>query len=142
MGLEDGTSSKRKDHNTGSGGRATNCGRACPREADPCFAVLTKRIDESAARVHPDLRGMIGCEVQQIAGDPGSIVAGGAGFLEIITKNRNHAKRLNGVEIVDDLAGALLGIFCFDLLGSGRAINERIVEELLLRVPIESANVI
>ena len=59
------------------------------------------------------MRGVVGDEFQQVAGDAGGVVAGCAGFFQIISEHRDHSERLDFIEVVDDLAGTLTGVFGF-----------------------------
>ena len=64
----------------------------------------------TVALLYLRVRWVLHYEFQQVAGDAGSIVAGYAGFFQIISEHRDHAQGFNLIEIVDDLAGALAGV--------------------------------
>ena len=63
--------------------------------------------------LYPCVRGAVGGEFQQVACDAGGIVAGCAGFFQIISEHRDYSESLDFIEVVDDLAGTLNGVFGF-----------------------------
>src|SRR5580704_8699025 len=84
----------------------------------------------------------LGGKLHQVAGDPGGVVAGDACFFEIISENRDHAQRFDGIEIGNDLASTLECVLGPEFLGNRSAIDQGVVEDLLASVGIESADVV
>ena len=85
---------------------------------------------------------MLGGELHQVARYASGVVAGCASLFQIIAKHRNYTQRLDGVQIGDDLGGAFESVLRLHLVGDWRSVDERVVEQLALRVAIESADVI
>src|ERR1700679_124090 len=86
--------------------------------------------------------GGVSCELHNVVGDAGGVVAGDAGLFQIVAENRDYAQSFDGIEVGDDLAGAFLRILCLQFQGNGRAIDQGVVEYLLVGVVIESSNVV
>jgi len=81
-------------------------------------------------------------KLHKVAGNSGSIVASNVALIEIIPKNRNHAESFDCVEIGNDLARALERVLSFESVGNRSAIDQRVVEDLLSGVAVESTDVI
>jgi hypothetical protein len=81
-------------------------------------------------------------ELHQVAGDTGGVVAGDAGFFQIvprtgITPRASMASR--SATIWQAPSSAYLAL---SSIGNGRAVDQRVVEDLLAGVAVESADVI
>ena len=63
-------------------------------------------------------------------------------LIQIISQHRNHAHGFNGVEIGNDLARAFQRILRLELIGHRRAIDQGVIEKILMRVTIQCADVI
>src|SRR5437762_4846706 len=80
--------------------------------------------------------------LHEIVRDLGRIVTRHSVFFQVVTQHWYDAERLNRVEIILDLARPLQYVFGFHFSGSRCAVEERIVEDLLLRMAIQCLDVI
>src|SRR5208337_771797 len=60
---------------------------------------------------------LLGSELHQVAGDARCVVAGDSIFFEVVAEDRDYAEVFDGVEITDDLTGALERVFGLHLIG-------------------------
>src|SRR5580698_7627230 len=81
-------------------------------------------------------------QVHQVAGHATGVVAGDSAFVEVVAEHGDYAEGFDGVEIVDDLAGAFAGVLDFEFVGHGSAVDQREIENLFLGVAIEGADVV
>ena len=88
------------------------------------------------------MRGLMRDEFQQVASDAGGVVAGYAGFFQVIAEHRNHAKGFDLIEIVDNLAGTFGRILGLQIVGGRSAVDECVVEELFLRMAAEGSDMV
>src|SRR4051794_37454274 len=80
------------------------------------------------------LSGFFRGELHQVSRDAGCVVTRHRALVQIVTQYGNYSHAFDRVEIVDNLACSFQGVFCFHFVGSWRAVDQRVVEELFLRV--------
>jgi len=86
--------------------------------------------------------GMLRGKLHQVAGDAGGVVASDSVFFEVVAEHGNDAEFLDGVKIVGDLARTFQLVLSQEFRGNRRAVDERVIEKLLLGVAVEGADVI
>src|SRR5271166_1543887 len=86
--------------------------------------------------------GALSDELNQVTGDEGGVVTRDAGLFQVVAENGDHTQGFNGFEVGNDLACALEGIFGFELIGNGSAIDQREVEELPVSVAVQGADMV
>ena len=86
---------------------------------------------------------VLGDKLQQIVRNLCRIVASDSGMLfEVVAEDGDYAQGLDGMEVGDDLASSFEGILGLELIGHWRAIDQGVIEELLLGMAIECPKVI
>src|ERR1700691_6335026 len=84
----------------------------------------------------------LSCELHNVTGHTGRVVAGDAGLFQIVPENRDHAQSFYGIEVGHNLAGAFHRVLCFHFHRNRRAVDQSIVEELTAGMVIQSPDVI
>lgn len=81
-------------------------------------------------------------ELHQIIRNTGRVMSRYISLFQIIAKHRNHSQRFDGFEIGHNLARSFKGILGLKLIGDRSAVDQSVIEDLLMRMTIERADVI
>lgn len=81
-------------------------------------------------------------QIEQIPRNHIRGVAGDSTFVEVVSKNRTAAELFDPIEIRDNLRRTLQCVFCFHFIWCWSPVNERVIENLRLRMSVQGADMI